>query len=79
MKVKLFSILAEEIGPTVDLNLEEKFYAKDVKDSIKKSYPDFSDILDQSLVAVNEEYANDEIFKLSDVTEIAIIPPVSGG
>lgn len=79
MKVKLFSILAEEIGSTVDLNLNEDFYAKDVKDSIKKSYPDFSDILDQSLVAVNEEYADDEKFKLSDVTEIAIIPPVSGG
>lgn len=79
MKVKLFSILAEEIGSTIDLSLNDGFYAKDVKDSIKKAYPDFSDILDQSLVAVNEEYANDEAFKLADVTEIAIIPPVSGG
>ncbi|MFC6322367.1 MoaD/ThiS family protein [Companilactobacillus baiquanensis] len=79
MKVKLFSILAEEIGSTIDLSLNDGFYAKDVKDSIKKAYPDFSDILDQSLVAINEEYANDEAFKLADVTEIAIIPPVSGG
>lgn len=79
MKVKLFSILAEEIGSTVDLNLSDSFYAKDVKDDIKKLYPNFSEILDQSLVAVNEEYADDEAFKLADVTEIAIIPPVSGG
>ncbi|WP_125709318.1 MoaD/ThiS family protein [Companilactobacillus zhongbaensis] len=79
MKVKLFSVLAEKIGPTIDLNLPDQFVAQDVLDQIKELHPDYANVLDQSLVAVNEEYTNDESIKLESVDEIAIIPPVSGG
>lgn len=79
MKVKLFSILAEKIGPTIDLNLPDQFKGQDVLNQIKELHPDYENVLDQSLVAVNEEYTNDQDIKLESVDEIAIIPPVSGG
>lgn len=79
MKIKLFSILAEEIGPSVEIDLKDPFYSQDVKDAIKQKYPDYADVLDQSLVAINQEYANDTAVLQKDVDEIAIIPPVSGG
>lgn len=79
MKVKLFSILAEEIGSTIDIDLNSKFYPSDVKQAIEDAYPKYKEVLNQSLVAIDEEYADDKQFALTDVTEIAIIPPVSGG
>lgn len=79
MKVKLFSVLAEKIGPSIDLDLPQSFKSQDVLEKIKQQHPDYSDVLDQSLVAVNEEYANDSDISLETVDEIAIIPPVSGG
>lgn len=79
MKVKLFSVLAEKIGPSIDLDLPETFKSDVVLDQIKQLHPDYAKVLDQSLVAVNEEYATDEDIALDSVDEIAIIPPVSGG
>lgn len=79
MKVKLFSVLAEKIGPSIDLNLPDQFNSHDVLDQIKQAHPDYAKVLDQSLVAVNEEYTTDDEIKLDSVDEIAIIPPVSGG
>ncbi|WP_334328566.1 MoaD/ThiS family protein [Companilactobacillus sp. HBUAS59699] len=79
MKVKLFSILAEEIGSTIDIDLKSQFYPSDVKQAIEAAYPKYKEVLDQSLVAIDEEYADDKQFALADVAEIAIIPPVSGG
>ncbi|WP_025024121.1 MoaD/ThiS family protein [Companilactobacillus nodensis] len=79
MKVKLFSILAEEIGPTTEVDLKSEFYPSDVKQAIEDAYPKYKEVLDQSLVAIDEEYADDKQFSLNDVAEIAIIPPVSGG
>ncbi|KRL67511.1 hypothetical protein FC27_GL001827 [Companilactobacillus versmoldensis DSM 14857 = KCTC 3814] len=72
-------MLAEKIGPTVDLSLPDQFKAQDVLEQIKELHPDYADVLDQSLVAVNEEYANEDKIDLTSVDEIAIIPPVSGG
>ncbi|WP_125565191.1 MoaD/ThiS family protein [Companilactobacillus insicii] len=79
MKIKLFSILAEEIGSTINVDLKSEFYPSDVKKAIEDAHPKYKEVLDQSLVAIDEEYADDKQFKLADVTEIAIIPPVSGG
>ncbi|WP_164505014.1 MoaD/ThiS family protein [Companilactobacillus hulinensis] len=79
MKVKLFSILAEEIGPTIEVDLNPEFYPTDVLKSIVVRYPDLKNILDQSVIAIDEEYADDKQFSLDSVDEIAIIPPVSGG
>ncbi|AKP67840.1 MoaD/ThiS family protein [Companilactobacillus ginsenosidimutans] len=79
MRIKLFSVLAEKIGPTIELDLPETFTAQNILERIKSLHPDYEDVLDQSLVAVNEEYTNDEKISLESVDEIAIIPPVSGG
>ncbi|APX73380.1 hypothetical protein BTM29_08970 [Companilactobacillus allii] len=75
----MFSILAEEIGPTLEVDLNDSFYSRDVKESIIKKYPDLKNIIDQSLVAIDEEYADESLFSLNSVDEIALIPPVSGG
>jgi len=79
LKVKLFSILAEEIGPTIEVDLNPEFYPTDILKLIVVRYPDLKNILDQSVIAIDEEYADDKQFSLDSVDEIAIIPPVSGG
>jgi molybdopterin synthase sulfur carrier subunit len=47
-------------------------------DFLTQKYPDTKDILEKSMIAVNEEYANKETV-LKENDKIAIIPPVSGG
>ena len=49
----------------------------DLKAQLIRSYPEFSR-LTSIAVAVNSEYAEDDVFLTVD-DEIAIIPPVSGG
>lgn len=79
MKVLLFSLLQEEIGSSINLDLNTIFTAQDVKNAVADQFPDFKELLDQSFVAVNEECINEEKINIEDVQTIAIIPPVSGG
>ena len=59
-------IMVETSGKTI----------KELKQNIQSNYD--LQTIDQAMVAVNEEYANDEtILREGDV--VAFIPPVSGG
>ncbi len=79
MKVKCFGI-AKDITNTDVINIEEENIPQSVEDLktwINNKFPEFKNIK-SCMIAVNQEYAEDEqILNLGD--EIAIIPPVSGG
>jgi molybdopterin synthase sulfur carrier subunit len=78
IEIKLFGI-AREIVKSSSLVVELKFpcKVKELRDKVMSDYPAFGD-LKSIMVAVNSEYASDDV-QLSSSDEVALIPPVSGG
>lgn len=80
MNILFFGIAKDIVGSselnfTNDNNVPKS--VAELKKQLVNNYPDFS-ALTSFAVAVNSEYAEDDVF-LSTNDEIAIIPPVSGG
>lgn len=80
MRVKLFAYLAESIGSEVELDLPKLFTATDVLEQLQVNYPEYAEDLQTCRMAVNQKFAAaDEVYHQKNITEIAVIPPVSGG
>lgn len=80
MKVKLiaYGIAKEIIGARqVEFNLDGHASIAELKINLTSQYPEFASLKSLSF-AVGDEY-REEIYKLKDGDEVAIIPPVSGG
>lgn len=79
MEVLLFGISKEITGQkTLDLSKNKKINTVlDLKKWILEKYPEMGN-LNSFAIAVDQEYANDDLM-LTDQQEIALIPPVSGG
>jgi molybdopterin converting factor subunit 1 len=80
IQVLLFAGLAQAVGSNkVSLTVyNEPFTVRDIRNELIKRYPNLKSLVEKSMVAVNQEYALDHTI-LSDMDEIAFIPPVSGG
>ncbi len=78
MEIKCFGI-AKEITASSSLKIDGAIPGdvKSLKEWLKLKYPAFNNI-NNCLIAVNQEYAEDTV-ALYPTDEIAIIPPVSGG
>lgn len=80
MRVKLFAYLAESIGSEVELDLPKLFTVTDVLEQLQVNYPEYAEDLQTCRMAVNQKFAAaDEVYHQKNITEIAVIPPVSGG
>jgi len=80
MELLLFGIAKDIVGESViDLSNSDTLpqSVAELKKLLATEYPDFSK-LSSLAVAVNSEYASDDVALKKD-DEIAIIPPVSGG
>lgn len=77
LKLLLFGISKEIVGSsTIEFELEGS-NVNDLKDWIYSTYPKMKG-LNSLMIAVNNEYADDDL-ELNSMDEIALIPPVSGG
>jgi len=77
INVLAFGIAKDIFGaPSVSVNLNGSTTA-DLKRSLEANYPKLRQLVSY-MVAVNNEYADDE-FLIGEKDEVAIIPPVSGG
>lgn len=77
IKVKLFGITREIVGqPILDIDNEVATVGQ-LKSYMTFTYPRIKG-LNSLMVAVNSEYAKDEV-GIKSTDEIALIPPVSGG
>ena len=78
VEIKLFASAREQLGVEVvrvDMNGQT---VGDLRNALTAAYPELGSMLQQSLFAVNADYANDAtVIQVSD--EVACIPPVSGG
>ncbi len=78
LKILTFGIARDIIGgATVNFDAPEGTTVADLKQQLLNTYPRFGN-LSSLLIAVNEEYGDDETV-ISESDDIALIPPVSGG
>lgn len=80
VSIRLFAGLAEVIGSsTLTFHAHESpLTAGKLKELLSASYPDAAPQINVSLVAVDREYAPDDT-EIAESSEVALIPPVSGG
>lgn len=77
LTVHLFAAAAERVGrSSVELPLPPS--VADLRRMLADNWPSLADLLPRCAVAVNHEYATDEV-ELYPGDEVAVIPPVSGG
>jgi molybdopterin converting factor subunit 1 len=79
VKIKLFAVAKELAGRdevTVDVPYGANVY--ELRDVVARDYPALSRIISHALWAVNAEYATTDT-QLTEQSEVALIPPVSGG
>lgn len=80
MKVTILAFgIAKEIFGNVSqkVDLQKGTTVAELKSRIRTDYPELRE-LSSCLIAVNDEYAEDDL-TLHPEDEIAVIPPVSGG
>ncbi len=78
IQIQLFGI-AKEIAnaDSINLDLAAPHTVEVLRKELMTRYPAFGD-LRSVMIAVNSEYANDDL-QLTASDEVALIPPVSGG
>ena len=79
ISVKLFAVARERVGAgTVDVELSSAATVRQLRGALVEQYPNLRDVIPHVRFAINSEYAADSA-TISPQSEIAIIPPVSGG
>lgn len=79
IEVKLFAAVRQLAGrESILLDLPAGATIAQVRQVLAQVAPDLADLVDQSMFAVNAEYAADHV-KIPPDAEVACIPPVSGG
>jgi len=79
LDVKLFATLRERAGTdSISVDISDSATVGQLTAQIAEKYPALQEVVERSLVAVNQEFAfPDETISVGD--EVAIFPPVSGG
>jgi molybdopterin converting factor subunit 1 len=80
MKIQLlfFGITTDLVGKnSISFELNTKATVENLKDLLIEQFPNLKNI-HQFAIAVNEEYADDDLL-INNGDVVAIIPPVSGG
>jgi MoaE-MoaD fusion protein len=79
VNVKLFAVARQRIGAnTIEVELAAPATVHQLRGALVEQYPSLGDVVPHVRVAVNSEYAPDST-TISPQSEIALIPPVSGG
>lgn len=78
IKVLLFAGIAEKLGQQQIVVDQGEITVQGLREWLAQQYPAIAIDLERAMIAVNEEFADDETNLKTD-DEVAIIPPVSGG
>jgi len=79
VNVQLFAAARDRLGRrVVQLELEERATVGELRSRLSVDFPQLAPIVSRSLIAVDAEYAGDD-FPLGPTSQVALIPPVSGG
>jgi molybdopterin converting factor subunit 1 len=79
LHVKLFAVARELAGrDTLEIELPPGATVADLRAHIESEYPSLADVVPHALWAVNTQYAAADT-QLTEQSDVALIPPVSGG
>lgn len=79
VQVKLFAALQAATGTdVVEVHLADSATVANLRRAMAEQYPEIAPLLPNCLLALDAQYAQEDT-PLADATEIACIPPVSGG
>jgi len=79
LSVKLFAVARERAGSgTIEVELPPGASVRQLRGAIAEQFPPLADLLVHTRLAVDNDYATDTT-QLSPQSELALIPPVSGG
>lgn len=79
IKVLTFAAARERFGDSsIELELPDNSTLADLKEKLEANFPDCVELIRRSAFSIDQQYAIDAA-KLTADSEIAIIPPVSGG
>lgn len=79
LKIILFAAARDACETSeAELDLQQPATVANLKLELTKRFPQLEPILSRSAISVDQQYADDQ-FELTESSEIAIIPPVSGG
>lgn len=79
LEVRLFAVLRERLGGnSVSLDAPANCTAGQVRELLMQRFPEASELIARSALAVNAEYAADT-HVVTATDDVALIPPVSGG
>ena len=77
--VKLFAVARQRVGQgTIEVEVPADATVCQLRTALAEQFPPLADILPHIRIALNNEYAKDTN-PITATTEIALIPPVSGG
>lgn len=79
VRVRLFALAKQQAGAEfVDLELSDQATVGELRTALLAHLPELAAVIRLSMVAVDAQYASDTE-KLSARSDVALIPPVSGG
>ena len=79
LRVKLFAVARQRIGrDEIEVELPGDTTVGRLRRALAERFPPLADILRHARIAVDSDYATDATV-LHGASEIALIPPVSGG
>jgi molybdopterin converting factor subunit 1 len=79
VQVLMYAGARQIVGsPSISVELAEPATVLDLRTQLKAEYPALANLLPNMMVAVDHEFAVDSQ-RLKEGSEIALIPPVSGG
>lgn len=77
--IRLFANFSELLQKdTLTLEIRDNAAVSDLRQTLRAAYPEFTTLLDKTMIAVNREYADGTVV-IQEGDEIALIPPVGGG
>jgi molybdopterin converting factor subunit 1 len=77
--VKMFAAARDAVGASeVTIEVADDATVADLRHAMIAEYPQLSTLVDRAMFAINANYASNEDL-LPEGSEIACIPPVSGG
>ena len=79
VRVRLFAVAKERAGNSeLELELPGSPTVADLRTALRDRFPELGPLWSSAMIAVDEEYAGDGV-AIAPGSQLAVIPPVSGG
>ena len=79
VRIKLFAAARELVGCNeLELEVDDPAMIADIRCALERAHPELQTIMRHALWAIDAEYADEQTL-VSQHSDIALIPPVSGG